>query len=59
MKMILRDLISDIRCAERDKMPKYADKCRRDLKKVFPLRHTGGQELNIYGWPTALAEVDA
>jgi len=52
MRNIIRDLISDVRCAERDNLPEYAYKCRQDIKKLFPLRHTG--EFNRYGWPTAL-----
>jgi hypothetical protein len=54
MKMIIRDLISDVRCAIRDKKPEYADECRRNIALTFPLRNTGRQELDRYGWPKIL-----
>lgn len=53
MKMIIRDLISDVRSAERDNMPEYAEKCRLDLAKIWPLRN-GRPELDCYGWPNIL-----
>lgn len=34
----IRDLIIDIRCAERDGLPEYADRCRRLLSKAWPKR---------------------
>jgi len=54
MRMIIRDLIADVRCAERDNLPEYAEQCRQDIKRLFPLRHSGRRELNIYGWPNEL-----
>ena len=36
----LRDLVVDVRCAERDGLPDYAAKCRADIARIWPLRHT-------------------
>ena len=57
VKMIIRDLISDVRCAERDNMPEYAAKCQRELAVVWPLRNTGKYELDHNGWPVKLTTI--
>lgn len=49
---IIRDLIIDVRCAERDGLPDYASKCRADLARIIPTRHA--PSLDRYGWPTIL-----
>jgi hypothetical protein len=45
----LRDLISDIRCADRDRMPEYRDKCKAELAKLWSKRHSA--RINRYGIP--------
>lgn len=52
-RAIIRDLISDIRAAERHGLPAYAVKCREELATLLPLRNCGAQ-LDRYGWPIVL-----
>lgn len=52
LRDIIRDLIVDVRCAERDGLSEYAAKCRADLRKVLPTRHA--PDLDRYGWPRQL-----
>ena len=49
MRAIIRDLVVDVRCAERDGMPEYAEKCRQQIATLYYNRH--GAKLNRYGWP--------
>jgi len=51
---IIKDLISDVRAAKRDGLPLYAEKCKRDIAKIWPFRNTGRKYLNKYGWPVDL-----
>ena len=36
----IRDLISDVRCAERDGLHDYADRCRDAVRRYFRGRHS-------------------
>lgn len=47
----LRDLIVDVRCAERDGLPDYAKACREKIRALWPTRHT--PRINRYGEPLA------
>ena len=49
MREIILDLIVDIRCAERDGQPEYAEQCRRQVRAFFKARHTARRDR--YGWP--------
>jgi hypothetical protein len=49
VREILRDLVTDVRCAERDGLPEYAAKCRREIAILYAMRHTA--RLGSYGWP--------
>lgn len=42
MRDYIKDLIIDIRCAKRDGMPKYEEKCKAELARIFPLRNSKG-----------------
>lgn len=53
---IIQDLIADIRCADRDGLPKYAAECRRELAKLWPQRHKA--KLDCYGWPSQTLDKD-
>jgi hypothetical protein len=46
---IIRDLRADVRCALRDGMPEYAEKCRAELVSIYRNRHAC--KIGRYGWP--------
>lgn len=46
---IIRDLITDVRCAERDGQLGYANTCRRQIEVLWRTRHN--VQLDRYGWP--------
>lgn len=61
---IIRDLVVDIRCAERDAkaledqaLDMYALMCRSDLKRLWRVRHT--VRLDRYGWPVMTPPLQA
>ena len=47
----MRDLIVDIRCARRDNMPEYADKCINEFRVLWASRQH--HKISRYGIPLA------
>ena len=50
----IRDLIVDIRCAERDGLPEYANKCRKELEEVWRTRLA-----NVKAWDRVVRMVNS
>ena len=50
---LLRDLIVDARCADRDGLPGYGKEVRSQIGRLWHKRDTGTR-LDRYGWPVAL-----
>ena len=45
----MRDLIVEVRCAERDGLHEYAQKCRDSLRRLWKTRHS--PKIDKYGVP--------
>ncbi len=62
----IRDIITDIRCAERDSadggrpdLAGYAEKCRADLRRILREKHSGSGDIarDKFGYPLCLKGV--